>query len=137
MSIIHQTRVLLIRIGKALPFVFCFLVLVSFFEDLLALLTEDYLYYEGYYVLNKPISWFIGTYFEYNITHLVVISIISIAIETCIFNKIACGYLGLNLYEKSYFAEHIYDNEVYYIVSIINIAICAYLCYKGIKILLK
>lgn len=84
MNYIHRTRVFLIRIGKALPFILCSLVFVSYSESLFALATSDFLYYDGVYVLNKPVSWLIGSYFEYNVQMLVVLFIISIAIETCI-----------------------------------------------------
>lgn len=135
MNIIYKARLLLIRFGKVLPFVLCFIVLISYAENLYALASDDVLYYNGYYVLNKPISWFVGQYFEYNISHLVVITIISVAIQTCVYNKMACLYLALNLYQKHFFATHEYENYVYYIIPILNILICTYLCYKGTKTL--
>lgn len=133
--ITHRTRILLIKVGKILPFLLCSLVMISYFENFVSLMTQDFVQYGDYYVLRKPISWFIGRYFEYNIQMLLVIVIISFAIQTCIYNKLACAYLAINLYEKSYFLTHEFENEIYYIVAIVNVLICAFFCYKGITIL--
>lgn len=133
MNLIYNTRVVLINIGKMLPFLLCTLVLISYSESGLSLMTENFIAYDGEVLLYKPISWFIGSYFEYNAQMLVVLIIISIAIETCVWNKLSCIYLGFNLFEKDWFANHEYDTEIYYIVIAINILICAYLIYKGLK----
>lgn len=132
-DIIYKARVALINIGKILPFFVISIVLVSYAESLYALSTERFIVWSGEVILYKPISWFIGSYFEYNAQMLVVLTIISIAIETCIWNKLSCVYLGINLFEKDWFANHEYDTEIYYIVIAINILICAYLIYKGLK----
>lgn len=136
-SLIHKTRVFLIRFGKLIPFVLSFIVLISYFENLIALSTEDYLMYNGFYVLNKPISYFIGSYFEYNALFLSFLIVVSFAISTCLHNKLANLYLAINLYEKSYFASHAYENEIYYVVCIVNMIVAAYLTYKGLKIITK
>lgn len=129
--LIH-VRKLLIRVGKILPFVVCFVVFISYLENMYAMLTENYLYYEDYYVLNKPLSNQLGVLFEYNVQTLFILVIISISIRTCLYNKLACFYLGINIYEKSYFMEHVYDNGIYYIVIILNLIIASYLTIKGI-----
>ena len=137
MNLIYRARVLMIELGKMLPFVLCGLVLISYIENIYALYNEDYLVLNNVVILNKRISYFIGEYFEYNVLHLFIVFVTSIAIQTCLTNKMACCYLALNLYEKSFFSNHIYDNEIYYIVSLINIALCGFFCYKGARILLK
>lgn len=129
-------RRLLINVGKILPFVVCFIVLISYVENVYALTIEDYMYYDGYYVLNKQVSNFIGSIFEYNIQTLAVLVLISFAISTCIYNKLACLYLGINLVEKSYFDFEMEPTYIY-IVCIANIIVAGYLTVKGIKILLK
>lgn len=136
-GIAHRTRIALIRFGKTFPFVVCAIVLISYLENINSLANEDFIIYDGYAIPNKPISYLIGSYFEYNALFLSFLTIVSFAIETCIYNKLAIFYLAINLYEKSYFANHIYDNNIYYIVAIINAIICALFCYKGIKILRK
>lgn len=134
---INRFRKLLIRIGKVLPFVICFLVFINYTEILFALTTCNYLDWGGVIIPNTPLSFAIGDYFEYNIQMLAVLCIISIAIETCIYNKLSCVYLGINLYEKSYFAQVEWETEYYYIVIAINIFVSAYFVYEGISVLIK
>jgi hypothetical protein len=132
--VVYKARTLLIRLGKVLPFIVCFIITISYTESVFALLTNDFIGYDGYVIPNKPISFFIGQYFEYNIQTLFVLSVISIAIQTCLYNKLACLYLGVNLIEKSYFDFEIEVNTVY-VIAIINIIVSAWIIYKGIKIL--
>lgn len=134
---IYKTRVALIRIGKVLPFLICALLVVSYAESAFALATDDFVVYDDEIILNKPVSWLVGDYFEYNLQMLAVLCIISIAVETCIWNKLACAYLGINLYEKSFFETHVYDNEIYYAVICANIIIAAWITYKGLRILFE
>lgn len=135
MNIIYSARIYLIRIGKVLPFIVCLASSISYFESCLALCTENYILYDSYVILNKPISFFIGQYFEYNLQMLVILCVLSVAIETCIYNKLACLYLGVNLLEKSYFDFEL-DIWQIYIISILNLIISAYFTFKGVKILL-
>lgn len=135
-SFINNTRRTLIKIGKILPFVVCGIVLISYAEDIYALFYNNYIeYYDGVY-LNKPISWFIGNYFTYDIIMLFVLVVLSIAISTCVYNKLACAYLGFNLLEKSYLDFELEPTTIY-IICIINIVITSFLCYKGVKQLMK
>lgn len=133
---IHKARVWLIRLGKVLPFVVCFIVMLSYSETIFNLATNNLNDWCGTIIPNKSISWHIGRYFEYNIQMLVVLCIISVAIETCIYNKLACGYLGINLAEKSYFDFELEPTTIY-IICLANILVAGYLTVKGIKILLK
>lgn len=134
MNVIYNARISLIRIGKVLPFIVCLVASISYFESCLALCTENYILYDSYVILNKPISFFIGQYFEYNLQMLVVLCVISVAIETCIYNKLACLYLGVNLLEKSYFDFEM-DLWLIYGICTVNIVISTFLIYKGIKTL--
>ena len=127
-------RRLLINVGKILPFVVCFIVLISYIENVYALTIEDYMYYDGYYVLNKQVSNFIGSIFEYNLQTLAVLVLISFAISTCIFNKLTCLYLGINLLEKSYFDFELEPTYIY-IICLANIIVASYLTYKGLRII--
>ena len=133
---IHKARIWLIRFGKVLPFVVCFIVMLSYSETIFNLATNDLNDWCGTIIPNKPISWLIGQYFEYNLQTLAVLVIISIAIETCIYNKLACGYLGANLAEKSYFDFELEPTTIY-IICLANIIVAGYLSFKGIKILLR
>lgn len=133
----NRFRRLLIRIGKVLPFFLCFLVLVNYSETLISLATSDYLEYDGIVIPNTPISFFVGKYFEYDLSMLIVLIVVSISVDTCVWNKAVCLYLGANLYEKSFFETNVYDNEVYYAVCAINIILASYLTLKGIRILIN
>ena len=133
---IHKARIWLIRLGKVLPFVVCFIVMLSYSETIFNLATNDLNSWSGIVIPNKPISWLIGQYFEYNLQMLVVLVIISIAIETCVYNKLACGYLGVNLAEKSYFDFELEPTTIY-IICLANIIVAEYLTVKGIKILIR
>lgn len=131
----QKVRIVLIHVGKIVPFLICFLVLISYSEDLFAMTRDDYVSFHSYVIPNKPISWFIGSYFEYNMQTLVIITIISYAIQACKWNKHAIAYLAFQLYEKDYFNTHIYDNNVYYFVIAINIAIALFFVYMGGRLL--
>lgn len=133
---IRNARIWLIRLGKILPFVICFIVAISYLETLFSLITNKLVDWCDYIIPNTPLSFFIGSYFEYNVQMLVVLTILSIAIRTCRWNKLACLYLGINLFEKSYFDFEL-DIETIYCICIINIIASTYLTYKGIKIITK
>ena len=72
-------------------------------------------------------------YFKYDLATLSFLVVLSYAIETCIYNKLACGYLGINLAEKSYFDFELEPTYIY-IICFANIIVAGYLTYKGIRI---
>ena len=126
-------RKLLIRLGKVLPFVVCGLALLNYAETTFALATNDFLSMGGIVIPNTQLSFIVGLYFEYNLQMLFVLVILSIATSTCVYNKLACLYLGFNLLEKSYFDFELEPTYIY-MICIVNIIIAAWLVYKGIKI---
>lgn len=131
---LNKVRVALINIGKSLPFIVCFVVLISYSESCYALFVQDFVLYDGSYVLNKPISWFLGSIFEYNIQLLVVITVLSFAIRTCIYNKLSLLYLYINLWEKSYFISvNLYVEQIYMVI-VLNVITSGFFVYKGIKL---
>ena len=133
-GLIHKSRVALIEIGKIMPFVICAIVVLSYCECLYSLITKDYVLYDDSIVLNKGISWFIGNYFEYNITTIVILLTISMAVETCYWNKLTILYLALQLFEKNYFITiELYEEHIYMII-IANIIASGFLVYKGMAI---
>lgn len=133
---IHKARIWLIRLGKILPFVVCFIVMLSYSESLFNLATNNLSNWNGVVIPNKSISWLISQYLEYNLQMIVLLCIISIAIETCIYNKLACAYLGINLLEKSYFDFELEPTAIY-IICIANILVAGYITLKGISILTR
>lgn len=136
MNIVYKARVALVRIGKVLPFIVCVFVLLSYVETLYALQAGNYVMYEDYVMLNKPLSFSIGEIMEYNTSMLLVCIVISISVETCLWNKIACAYLTLNLIEKAYFPTIEVSQTLIYFICIANIVVCSFITYKGLKILL-
>ena len=129
-------RRLLIQIGKTLPFVLCSIVFISYLEMAFASATSDYLLYDGMVILNTPISFFIGRYFEYDLLVCVISLITSIAIEACRWNLWATFYLFVHLAEKSYFDFEL-DIWQIYTIAIANLIVSGYFTYKGITIFLK
>ena len=137
MSIVYQSRIVLINIGKALPFIICFMVLVSYSENILSLATNNIVQYADTYTLSKPISHWIGGVFEYDALIVVVLVIMAYALETCYWNKLAVLYLLLHLIFKNYVQDVVFDETEVYIVSIVNAVISFFLSYKGAEILVK
>lgn len=137
MNIANKARFFLIRLAKVLPFLICFIVLVSYIETCLSLATSNFVIWSDYITPNKTFSWWIAQYFEYDWTTMVVLIVLSISVETCLWNKLAILYLCLNLYEKSLFSDIELYEEYIYAIAVTNMAICAFLCYKGIKTLTK
>lgn len=137
MNIVYKTRAILVNMGKMLPFVLCGIILVSYSETMFSLAASDFVEWGGYIIPNTPISWFVGNYFEYDLVTLLALLIMSIAVQTCFWNKLSLLYLFLQLKEK----EHLLSIELYpeyiYAICIANILISGFFCHKGIKILLS
>lgn len=135
-NFITKTRVALIQIGKIAPFVVCFVVFISYAEDVYSLMFDRYVEFSDGVYLRKDLSWFIGNYFKYDLATLSFLVVLSYAIETCYWNKLVCLYLGINLLEKSYLDFELEPTTIY-IICIANIVVCTYLCYKGLRLLIK
>lgn len=136
-EIAHKARVKLIQFSKVVPFFLCLLVWVSYAESLFALINESYVILDNSLVLNKPISWFIGDFFVYRWQIIIIIILLSLATETCIWNKLSVAYLCANILERDYFIKVELYVEYIYIICIINIVITSFLCYKGVKQLMR
>ena len=132
----NKARRLLIQIGKTLPFALCFIILLSYTESVIALATENYVEYGETIILNKPISFAIAEYFEYDLLTVAVILIISVAIEVCKWNLLATLYAAIQLTERSFFDFEL-EPFMIYAICIANIIVCVFFVYKGVKILLK
>ena len=129
---INSFRRLLIRIGKILPFVLCFIVCISYTESLYG----NIIVYGDISFIETPISFFVAEYFEYDLLSLVVMLTISVAIETCYWNKLAIIYLCINLYERSYFATTEISEEAALLFAILNIITSGFLAFKGFYLLI-
>lgn len=136
-GLIYKSRLLLIKLGKIIPFAICAVLFISYTETAFSLLSNNFVEYDGYVIPYKPISWFISGYFEYNLQTLVVVTLVSVAIRTCKWNKFACLYLAINLYEKYLFSFVVLDTKYYYIVIAINIVVSLFFILMGFRILLN
>jgi len=133
----RRYKVLLIELGKQSPFIVCGVVLLSYIECLVSLLSCNYAIYESSFILYKPVSWAIADIVEYNLTTVIVLFVISLAIETCKWNKLTILYLLIQLYEKRLFSDIELDLEIIYVIIISNIVLCLFLIRKGATIKYK
>lgn len=134
MNYIHRTRIFLIRFAKVFPFILASIVCLSYMESIFALHYERYTLLDGFFVLDKPISHFIGNIFVYEWYTTVAAATLSVAFETCWHNKACIVYLCINAWERDYFLSFELEPNYIYTICIINIAITSYLVFKGAKI---
>lgn len=135
--LINLSRRWLIYLGKMLPFLFCAIVFVSYTETLFNVVLSHYYSYGEYIIVNKDISRFIASYIEYDWSSVIVLAIISIAIETCYWNKLAVVYLALQLLEKTIIYDYEFTPMYACVIALANMMVSGYLVYRGIKVLMK
>lgn len=131
-------RKLLIRVGKVIPFVFAFIVVISHIESIFAILNDDIvLDFEGYYTYNVPISNYIGNIVYIDWFDVLLLYVLAVALEFCWRNMLAVHYLLLNLAIRT-LVEHVYI-ESGIVVGIASFMALAglYCVYGGFKILLS
>ena len=133
--IAYRSRILLISLAKQLPFVVCGIVCISYIESIYSLMTLNIDCFGHYAMIVKPLSWVIGNLFVYDWYTIIVLSILAIAMSTCIWNRLAILYLALHLVFKQYIEQiELYEYQVY-LLCITNIVITTFLIIKGIKTL--
>lgn len=132
---INWFRRLLINFGKVLPFILCFVLLVSYIECCVSLYIEDFMIYKDSITLNTPISFWLADKFEYDYLTLFAMTILSYAVETCLWNKIGILYLAFQLAFKNYIANFELEPTTIYIICLANILVAGYLTFKGLRIL--
>lgn len=131
-------RKLLIRVGKIIPFVFAFIVMVSHIETAYAVLNDKIVIdMEGYYTYDVPISNYIGNIVYIDLFDVLLLYILGVALEFCWRNMLAVHYLLLNLAVRT-LTEHFYIESgiVVWLAGFMALA-CSYCIYGGITILLK
>lgn len=137
MSIIYQVRKVLVNLGKILPFVLTFILCISYSESLFSVITQRYVEYGEHTILETNLSYWLAQIFEYDWLSLFVLFTLSISLETCIYNKMACGMLAINLLEKTYLSQiELYPTTIC-IICLCNILVCGWLTFKGITIYLR
>lgn len=137
MNLVHKARVGLIRFAKVFPFILCFITLVSLLETTFALFLSDFAIFDGGMTPNTPIAWFIASKYEFEIYTVLGAIFLSVAFETCVWNRASEIYLLALLKQQKYFPTIEIYPEYIYAICIANILICGFLCYKGIKILFR
>lgn len=137
MNLVYKARVGLIRFAKVFPFLLCFIVLVSLSETLFALLVSDFVLLDGSLTPNTPIAWFIASKYEFGVYSVLAAIFLSVTFETCVWNKTSEIYLLVFLKQQTYFPTIELYPEYIYIICIINILICVFFCYKGIRLLIN
>lgn len=131
-DVVYRARKHLIYLGKVLPFLICAIVTISYLESFKALFVYEYMQVNEDVYLYKPISFFIGEYFELDFPTWLFLAITTVAIRTCKWNKLAVLYLAFQLFEKSYFSTHCWNIEYYYIVIGLNAIVSCFLVLKGL-----
>ncbi len=135
MNLVYKSRIGLIRFAKVFPFILCFIVLVSLSETLFALVLSDFVVFDGNIIPSTPFAWFVGEKYEIGIYSVLLAIFLSIAFETCIWNKASEVYLLIYLKQQVYFPTIELYPEYIYAICIANILICGFFCYKGVRIL--
>lgn len=133
MLVSNIARRLLIYLFKRVPFILCFITLLSHLETLYAMLCSKYILYDGYMIFDTPISFFVARYFQLNIAIVLTNLIISFAIESCFWNKVSLLYLASVIAQKILIEPIELELEHIVVVLVINIIISALLVYKGIR----
>lgn len=135
MSIVHKSRVTLIRFAKLYPFLLCLLVFISMSEVTYAICVQDYVEFNGCEIPNTPIAWWIGRIYKINLYSVVVAAILSISFETCKWNKISVVFLFSMLLTNEYLSETTIDFTSMLFIDILFNFLSGFLFYKGLKII--
>ena len=136
-GIVYRARVALIKFAKVFPFILCLILFISYLESLFAICFRSYALYDGCMTLNTPISWFIARYYEYDMYAILVAILLSISVETCIYNKLGILYLFMHLCTKPIISSIEISVLGIILIIVANLCINAFFISKGLKIVLK
>ena len=135
---VHLCRKLLIRIGKIIPFVLAFIVLVGYVENVYSVLTDRICIDEyGMAFYYCPFSTWISNLVYIDWFDVLLVWILCFALELCKYS-FRCAYLiTLNLAVR-FVLEHFYlPNPVLIHLCAFMALLGLYCVYGGIKILLS
>ena len=119
-------RKILIRTGKIIPFVFAFVVALSYIESIYAVSNEIMVAdTEGGYVYYLPISNYIGNIVYIDWFDVLLLYVLAVALEFCWRNMLAVHYLLLNLAVRT-LVEH------FYIESGIIVGLASFMALAGL-----
>ena len=121
------------RLGKLLPFMFCFLIISCYMESICCILFGNTCIQGSIIIPYTRFSWFVAKYIEYDYFVIFILFVLGVALETCIYNKLSTLYLFIQILEKSYFENVELYEEQAILLALANIIVCIFLIYKGIK----
>ena len=124
----------IVWLGKMMPFIFCFIVLIGLIETLYAYINCSYcILQDGSACLYKPITWFLGRYLKYDLGTIFIMLSLTYYLKNCLRNKIAIYYLLANLIQKGVIENSKFNlNYIYFYVGINSLFILCIL-FSGIQ----
>ena len=129
-------RKFLIRLGKVIPFVIAFILLISYIETIYAIISSDTIVdAEDNVVYNLPISFFFADFIYIDWFDVLLVWILCFALELCKYT-FRCAYLiTINLVFRTIIENANLSNH--YIVALcIFMALWSCMClYGGIKVI--
>lgn len=125
----YKVERLIVKIGKALPFVLCFFVLISIIEVAYSYTNERYA--DGR--LYLPISWSIGYIVRYDWLTIVAMLSLSYGLSNCWRNKAAIFYLIFNLIQKFIIESITMNSTLIYYYIVFNITILVVILFLGLQ----
>lgn len=130
-------RKILIWTGKIIPFVFAFVVALSYIESIYAVSNEIMIAdTDGDYVYYLPISNYIGNIVYIDWFDVLLLYVLAVALEFCWRNMLSVHYLLLNLVVRTLVERFYIESSI--VVGIASfMALAGLLCvYGGIKVLI-
>lgn len=129
-------RRILIRFGKVIPFIFAFVVALSYAETIYSVSNDIIIEDEnGGFVYYLPISNYIGNIVYIDWFDVLLLYVLAVALEFCQRNMLAVHYLLLNLVVRT-LVERFYL-DLWVIIPLAGfMALCGLYCvYSGFKML--
>lgn len=133
---VHLFRKLLIRIGKVIPFVLAFIVVLGYVEIIyahgnnLTIMIDDE--FETYYT---PLSNFIGNIIYIDWFDVLLVWILCFALELCKYSFRCAYYLLLNMFVRAALEYFYLDNGIVVGLASFMALLGLYCVYGGIKVL--
>lgn len=130
-------RKLLIRLGKIIPFVLSFILLVGYIEKIYSIITNNTIVdAEENIIYNMPISFFIADIVYIDWLDVLLVWILCVALELCKYS-FRCAYLiTLNLPFR-WLVEHVYiESGIIVGIASFMALLGSYCVYGGFKVLL-
>ena len=135
---VHLCRKLLIRIGKVIPFVLAFIVLVGYVENVYSVLTDRICideYEMAFYYC--PFSTWISNLVYIDWFDVLLVWILCFALELCKYSFRCAYYLLLNLFVRAALEYFYLGNGIVVGLASFMALLGLYCVYGGIKILLS